>query len=167
MSRLPQFRTILYVTDLGDHTRPVFLHALSLAQAYQASVVMLHVVEPLGPAGEAVLSVYLPQEVRDKVEHDGLHKIIARMQQRLERFRTEESELAQVEERLVSDVVVAHGRPDEEIMEQARKYHADLIVIGSNTGERHLLGSTARRITQISAIPVLIVPNNERANGAR
>ena len=161
MSQLPHYKTILYVTDLGTHTRPVFKHALSLAQAYQANVVMLHVVEPLGTAVEAVLSTYLPQDVLERVEHDGLKKIIERMRKRLETFRAEERELADVEEQLVSDVAVVHGRPDEEIMEQAYKYHADLIVIGSTTGGHHLLGTTARRITQVSTIPVLIIPNSD------
>ncbi len=52
------------------------------------------------------------------------------------------------------------GRPDEEIVNVAAEYRADLIVVGSH-GERpgiwSRLGSTAERVLSRSAVPVLVV----------
>ncbi|HHD64002.1 MAG TPA: hypothetical protein ENK96_06505 [Desulfobulbaceae bacterium] len=56
MSTLPEIKKILYVTDLGKHTRPVFRFALSQARHYKAELLMLHVVEPGRIGAGALLS---------------------------------------------------------------------------------------------------------------
>jgi nucleotide-binding universal stress UspA family protein len=162
MSETPQYKTILYATDLGERMRPVFRHAIGLARQYQAKIIMLHVVEPLGSTSEAVLSIYLPERKLDEVEHVGLKKVLEQMKQRLERFCKEEAALCGEGSPKVSEVLVTAGHPAEEILHQAEKHHADLIVMGSfgkHILGRHVLGSTARYITQSSPVPVLIVPN--------
>jgi nucleotide-binding universal stress UspA family protein len=164
MSELPQYKTILYATDLGDRMRPVFRHAIGLARQYQANIIMLHVVEPLGSTSEAVLSIYLPDRKREEVEHAGLKKVLEQMKQRLEKFCQDEAALCAEGSPKVSDVLVTTGHPAEEILHQAEKHHADLIVMGSfgkHILGRHVLGSTARYITQSSPVPVLIVPNTK------
>ena len=162
MSEMPHYKTILYATDLGERMRPVFRHAISLARQYQANIIMLHVVEPLGSTSEAVLSIYLPERKPDELQHEANKKVLARMQQRLEKFCKEEAELCGEGSPNVSDVIVISGHPAEEILHQAQKHHADLIVMGSfgkHILGRHVLGSTARYVTQSSPVPVLIVPN--------
>lgn len=55
---------------------------------------------------------------------------------------------------------VAAGRPTDEIVKAARKWQADLIVIGSHgrTGvQRALLGSVAEAVTRHAPCPVLVV----------
>ena len=161
MSELPRFKTILYATDLGDRMRPVLRQALSLAQHYQAKIIMLHVVEPLGATGEAVLSAYLPNQDVEDLEHTGLKKVLAQMKQRLEDFCKEEENLCADD---VSDVLVTMGHPAEEIIHQAVKHQADLVVLGSfgkHLLGRRVLGSTASYLVQSSPVPVLIVPNTK------
>ncbi len=171
MSELPQFKTILYATDLGERMRPVLRHAISLAQTYQAQIIMLHVVEPLGATGEAVLSAYLPNQEVEDLEHAGLKKVLAQMQQRLEDFCKEEDILCTDDSAVVSDVLVTMGHPAEEIIHQAIKHQADLVVLGSfgkHLLGRRVLGSTASYLVQSSPVPVLIVPNTkERIDEAR
>jgi nucleotide-binding universal stress UspA family protein len=164
MSEAPQYKTILYATDLGERMRPVFRHAIGLARQYQAKIIMLHVVEPLGSTSEAVLSIYLPERKPEELQHEANKKVLAQMQQRLEKFCKEEAELCGEGSPNVSDVVVTAGHPAEEILHQVQKHHADLIVLGSfgkHILGRHVLGSTARYITQSSPVPVLIVPNTK------
>lgn len=164
MSEAPRYRTILYATDLGERMRPVFRHAIGLARQYQANIIMLHVVEPLGSTSEAVLSIYLPERKPDDLQHEANKKVLAQMQQRLEKFCKEETELCGEGSPNVSDVIVTAGHPAEEILHQAQKHHVDLIVMGSfgkHILGRHVLGSTARYITQSSPVPVLIVPNSK------
>ena len=164
MSELPRFKTILYATDLGDRMRPVLRHAIGLAQQYQAQIIMLHVVEPLGSTGEAVLSAYLPNQDLAELEHVGLKKVLAQMQQRLETFCKEEDILCEDDSPIVSDVLVTMGHPAEEIVHQAVKHDADLVVLGSfgkHLLGRRVLGSTACYLVQSSPVPVLIVPNTK------
>ena len=164
MSEAPRYKTILYATDLGERMRPVFRHAIGLAHQYQANIIMLHVVEPLGSTSEAVLSIYLPERKPDELQHEANKKVLAQMQQRLEKFCQDEAELCGEGSPNVSDVIVTAGHPAEEILHQAKKHQADLIVMGSfgkHILGRHVLGSTARYITQSSPVPVLIVPNSK------
>ena len=53
------------------------------------------------------------------------------------------------------------GNPDEDIIETAKDWNADLLVMGTHgrTGLKHLLmGSVAERVMRHSEIPVMIVP---------
>ena len=84
MQTLPEIKTILYTTDLGDNTRPVFLTALSLARQYDARIIMLHVVEPMTSAMQAVVDTYLPAGEAKKVYQDGMKSVLSEMKNRLE-----------------------------------------------------------------------------------
>ncbi len=152
---IPTYKSILYATDLGDHMRPVFLHAIGLATQYQAKIIMLHVVKPLGATGKALVEAYLPQQEAD-FEQKALKKILTSMKKRLEAFYQDElGQVGEIEE-LVSEIVVVTGDPAEEISMQATKRDADLIVIGTKT--EISIGSTARRLSRMVDRPLLIVP---------
>ena len=73
----PQYKKILYATDLGERMQPVFHHAIGLAQQYGGKIIMLHVVEPLGTTGRALIDHYAPN-LAMKLEQDGLKEILAR-----------------------------------------------------------------------------------------
>ncbi|QFY89115.2 universal stress protein [Magnetovirga frankeli] len=153
------FKHILYATDLGRHTRPVFRQAVRLAQKFNANIIMLHVVEPLGRTGASILSVYLPDSDLERVEHEGMRKTVEQMRQRLERFCEEEMEAHNLDSLHVSDIVVTSGRVDEQILKQAEKHQADLILLGSCYRRQGLHGDSTHRLTQHAKVPVLIVPN--------
>lgn len=154
---IPTFKTILYATDQGKRMRPVLRHAISLAQHYQAKIIMLHVTEPIGNTGMAVLELYVP-DMGEDFEQEELKGILAKMEERLEKFYADE--LGKHAD-LVSDVAVVTGRPAEEINKYAAEHDVDLIVMGTHTSDSFgasLLGSTARKLVNISDRPVLIVP---------
>ena len=157
---IPSYKTLLYATDLGQHMRPVFRHAISLAQHYQANIIMLHVAEPLGSTGEAVLELYMPGQTA-KFHDEEMKSILAAMKKRLEAFHVEE---LGDDSTLVSSVAVVSGHPAEEIARFAEVKNVDLIVVGTHTGNKFssaFLGSTARKLIHISERPVLVVPVNE------
>jgi nucleotide-binding universal stress UspA family protein len=165
VSTLPEIKTILYATDQGPNMRPVFRHAISLAQHLNAHIIMLHVIEPLGSTGEAVLSTYLPDKKLEQLERDGMKKILQQMKTRLENFSREELALCEKKDAMVKEILVTTGRPADRIAREAEKHQADMIVLGSwseGFGGHGLLGSTARQVTQISPLPVLVVPNRQR-----
>ena len=165
MSTIPEIKTILYATDLGRHMRPVFRHAIGLAQQLNAQIIMLHVVEPMGSTAEAVISAYLPNKKADQLERDGMKKILKQMKGRLEDFCKEELELCDKKGAMVKEILVTTGRPADRIPQEAEKHQADMIVMGSWSEGfigHGLIGSTARHVTQISHLPVLVVPNRMR-----
>lgn len=162
MSTLPEPKIILYATDLGKHTRPVFRHAVSLAQCYNADLVMLHVVAPIGATGRAVLDTYLSEDAAKALEQEGMRKILDKMKTRLERFSSEEMNTVEGEWPRVSKLLVMSGNAAECIVRAADENHADLIVMGTCTHPvfgRSLMGSTSRQVTQHTRSPVLVVPN--------
>ncbi len=160
---LPEFKTILYATDLGEHTRPVFRTAISLARHYEADIIMMHVVEPMSSAAQAIVETYLTDMDAKKIYQDNMRSVLQTMKSRLETFCDEEVQSRNRQDIRVREMLVVSGRPSEEIIRTAQKQEADLIVMGKSTRRifgTDIVGSTARRVPRYATIPVLIVPNN-------
>ena len=161
MKNNPKISTILYATDLGEQTRPVFRHALALAKLYDAKIIMLHVVEPMGETAKAVISAYISQEVSEAMLKESMKNLLTKMKDRLRRFFEDECD----EEKVCSNVkelMVVVGKPSEEILRVAEEESADMIIVGKSTRTVRglkVMGSTARRVSRIAMVPVLIVPN--------
>lgn len=160
MKNTPKVSTILYATDLGELTRPVFRHALALAKLYDAKIIMLHVVEPMGETTKAFISAYLSQEFSEEKMKESMKDLLIKMKDRLRRFFEEECE----DEKIcasVKELMVVAGKPSEEILRVAEE-KADMIIVGKSTrtvrGLR-VMGSTSRRVSRIAMVPVLIIPN--------
>ena len=162
MPTLPEYKTILYATDLGDHTKPVFRTALSLARKYEAKIIMLHVVEPMSSAIQAVVDTYLTEIDAKKIYKDNLQAVLGKMKQRLKDFCREELNSHEFKSSHVDEMLVVSGRPDEEIIRVAEEHRADLIVLGKSTRSvlgSDVSGSTSRRVSRYSNTPILVVPN--------
>lgn len=157
----PEMKKILYATDLGDNMRPVFRFALSLADRYQAKVSMLHVAEPLNPQVRWAFETYMSKAEASEAQRDALKTLRDRMQARLVEVCREELGESPEDCQLISDVSVVSGRPAETIIAKAEEWDVDLIVVGTHTDlslGAQLLGSTARKVTQLSKRPVLVIP---------
>ena len=157
----PTIKTILYATDMGKHMRPVFRYAIDMAKTHDAKIVMLHVMEPLSSGILATIDVYMPNFNAQEVRQDGLKKALKKMQQRLNNFCEEELVKKPSDCEFISKVKVVDGRSAESIIHQAEKLNANLIVVGTHTSpsvSSNILGSTARKVTQLSKRPVLVVP---------
>ncbi len=162
MPALPAYKTILYATDLGKNTRPVFRTALSLARKYEADIIMLHIVEPMSSAMHAIVDTYLPKGEAKKVYQDGMKAVLGVMKERLEKFCEEELESPSLTSGRVKEMLVVSGETSEEILKAAKKHMADIIVMGKSSSSilgTDVAGSAARRVSRHSNIPVLIVPN--------
>ncbi|MBT8332850.1 MAG: universal stress protein [Deltaproteobacteria bacterium] len=162
MPKLPEYKRILYATDLGDHTKPVFRTALSLARKYDAEIIMLHVVEPMSSAIQAVVDTYLTEIDAKKIYKDNLKAVLTKMKQRLKNFCEEELDSHEFKSSHVDEMFVVSGKTDEEIIRIADEHQADLIVLGKSSRSvlgSDVAGSTSRRVSRYSNIPVLVVPN--------
>lgn len=156
---LPRIKTILYTTTLNRHTRPVFRHAVREAASADARLVMLHVVEPMGEMGHALIKNYLPEATIKKMHNEGIDNILQTMKERVAQASAEELvELAPPVQIEVEPLVV-EGNFTDAICDTADDLDADLIVMGSHNS----LGrssATTRHVIKYSKRPVLVVPTH-------
>lgn len=154
---LPTIKTILYATSMGKHSRPVFRQAIQIAKTYKAKIVMLHVVEPIGETGKALIQNYLPQDLIKTMHDEGLDKIKANMKERVIKFYEDEMEKIEDLSGLDIEQLVGEGNRSDEIVDIANAINADLIMMGSHNS----LGrssSTTRAVIKYSERPVMVVP---------
>jgi nucleotide-binding universal stress UspA family protein len=160
-------KTILYPTDLGLNGAVLLQHVIELASRYQAQIVALHAVEPLGVFADAVLETYIPPDMIGDLRSFGMPAVMeAIRQQVIEAFEEEFIDL-NVSSGRVRDVRVVRGSPAEVILEQQKLLKADLIVMGACSADAsHLgaLGSTASKVLQRSTVPVYLVPTVGQKN---
>jgi nucleotide-binding universal stress UspA family protein len=158
---LPEINTILYTTSLGKHTRPVFRHAVKLASALNARIVMLHVVEPIGEMGTALMKNYLPADMVKKIHDEGIEEIHQQMHKRIEKFYEEELNSLTDSIKLDIEYVVAEGNHTDTILAESVKHKANMVVMGAeNTFGRH--SHTTQQVAKHSKIPVVVVPTGKK-----
>lgn len=157
---LPEIKTILYTTSLGKHTRPVFRQAIKMASLYQAKIIMLHVVEPIGETGQVLIQKYLPKDLRKKVHDEGLQQVKDNMKQRVQKFYQDEMNRVESAPEIEIEQVVGEGNRSDVIVELANRIDADLILIGSH----NRLGRssrTTRQVIKYAERPVMVVPTRK------
>jgi nucleotide-binding universal stress UspA family protein len=146
---------ILCPVDLSAASAPAVEHAIALARWYKARIVALHV---YNPTLVAVPGLPLPE---DHVISDA----------EMTRVRAETNECVRAAR--VADVdleiVVGVGQAVAEILEQATKLPADIIVMGTHGagGFEHLvLGSVTEKVLRKAPCPVMTVPPHARSTSS-
>ena len=161
MLEKPAIKRILYCTDLGQHTIPVFLHALAQAENNNATLTILHVVEPMSETAQAVIETYMSEADIKKVQKDGMEKVFNYMKKRVETFLREQCGKS-IEDEPIDQIKVVNGTPSEEILRVAEEKDMDMIIVGKSSNRvrgNRVMGSTTRQVNRLSKIPVLVVPN--------
>jgi nucleotide-binding universal stress UspA family protein len=142
-----RFNTILVPTDFSDESGKALRHAMALANAFGAQIVLLHVFKAVRYPGWP--NLVLPKD---------LDKMITRSQRQLDLMCEEACFDSDLE---VFRLVHTSDTPAEEIIEAARDLKADIIVIGAHAhakSKRALPGVTAAHIVGHAPCPVLLVP---------
>ncbi|HKJ63936.1 MAG TPA: universal stress protein [Desulfopila sp.] len=161
MLKKPEIKKILYCTDLGKHTSPVFMNALAQAEKNNAPITVIHVVEPMTESAKAVVRTYMSDIDIDAIQREGMDKIFASMKKRIDSFLREKCGKS-FESAPIKEILIVAGRPSEEILNTVKDQGFDLIVLGKSSGKvlgHRVMGSTARRVNRLSRVPVLVVPN--------
>ncbi len=150
-----QIRSILLPTDFSECGNYALSYAASLARKFGASIICVHVIEPMVPTvGYSGMTEPLPlADITDQLE-DSAERELPKIAE------CEECAGLEIEE------VIAHGEAASEIARVAEERNVDLIVISSHgrTGlGRILFGSTAEAVVRHASCPVLVVkPAKER-----
>jgi len=163
-----EIKKILYTTDLSDTSLHAFSYAASLANLYNATITILHVMNKninIEPHLAGILDEAQWEEIRKRHRNELRDALIGKSRQEhmtedaLEQFtqnvKTDSSQLTFD----VDEILVIKGDPSEKILETAKSHNFDLIVMGTHGHSlvADILGSTARRVTRRADIPVLSV----------
>ncbi len=142
---MSDYKQILVAIDFTRQTEQIIERALSLANQYQATLHLLHVVETL-PVTDAAYGPVAPFDI------DLTEKMQATAQQRLADWGKKMHILAERQ-------WLGLGSPKQEIVRVAEAHGIDLIVIGSHGrhGLSLLLGSTATGVLHYAQCDVLAV----------
>lgn len=141
-------KTILVPTDFSDASQAALDYAKGLAEAFGASLHLVHVMEDLlAHAWSAEVYVASMPNLRGEIEREARERLAAML-------TAEERARYRVEAAIVA------GRPFLEIIRYAREQNVDLIVIGTHGRgalAHMLLGSVAEKVVRKSPCPVLTV----------
>ena len=136
-----ELREILFATDFSSESKAPATYAVSLAQEFQARLVMLHVI-PEAKAGDLVSA----------------HEVTEASQELLRKLVPAEAQAW-----CKPEYLVAHGNPADTILQIAQQRESDLIVLGvrEETGvpgaSTHLPIATAHKVVSRAVCPVLTV----------
>ncbi len=143
-------KKILVPTDFSTFADIALDHALELASALDAHITLLHAYElPVATGFEG--GSYLTTETLNLIEASARKALAVARTEALRRWKGPADAI---------DIELAIGTPYLRIVEEARRGHYDLIVMGTHgrTGLRHLLiGSVAERVVRSADCPVVTV----------
>lgn len=158
---IPQYRKIVFATDLSAGAAVVLRHAICVARAHQAEIEILHVLPEFDQSVVNYVSVVMGSD--RLADHELAHKdaVAASLSEKMRAFAREEladhpEDLARIER-----IEVLHGPPASTILSEVRKSGADLLLIGTHGKGRleyAFLGSVAQKIMRRAEIPVQLVP---------
>ena len=144
---MKRFEKILLAIDFSDYSEVACEYALTLAQSFNSSLLVLHVInEPVDLRG-----FYVPHISFEQLEQE----IETGAVKMLETFCNEN-----LKEFSAFTTAVVTGVPYEEIIRVAAEQESSLIVIGTHgrTGLDHLIfGSTAERVVRSAPCPVMTI----------
>jgi len=165
---LPKIQTILYATGLGSGSSFVFQHALSIARQHEAKIVVVHGIEPLTAFGRSLLEQYISHDKSEEMHKKVQESVKGQIRKKIETLCARECDNVSSCENAVSAIHVVDGYPSQVILNVAKDYSADLIIMGAYhhtlVGEV-ILGSTTRKVLHEASQPVLVVkiPKDHKA----
>jgi nucleotide-binding universal stress UspA family protein len=163
-------KKILYATDLSENARYAFAYAVSLADLYNASITIIHVLPEVPPLLDQSVIGYISAERWEEIKSQQLEEakeaLIGKKREHLAikeallQFSEDVKQQQQGADLTTDEIIVERGNPVEEIIKHAEERNCDLIVMGTHgqgTLADVMLGSTARRVIRRSKMPVLVI----------
>lgn len=146
-----QLKSILVPVDFSPPSEKALHYALSFADQFGASLVLLYVVEP---AIYPVELGYIPVDIETlyRTMDEGARERLRALAEK------------HIPRNLRTQIEVRIGQPHREIASAAKELNVDLIIIATHghTGLKHtFLGSTAERVVRHAPCPVLTVRERE------
>ena len=157
---IPKIKKILYTTDLSETSNFAFSYAASVANHYEASIIILHILKDLTHSSEDLITNVIGQkkwqEILGRNKMDIVEKIRLRLENFCEQTRSEMSACPF----LVENIIVKIGNPVDEITAEAAKEDYDMVIMGAHGHGAiagTVMGSVSRRVLRRCTKPVLVV----------
>jgi nucleotide-binding universal stress UspA family protein len=147
------YRKILLPTDGSENAKRAGKHAIWLADASGADIIVLNVIEPYYPQISALPN--FREGIYDDLRDEGKNVV--------ESFR-KDLEFSQCNgecKTINLSTKIKEGKPYNEILEVVDKEEVDLIVMGASGRhglDKFMLGSVTERVMRASKCPVMVVP---------
>lgn len=156
---------ILYATDLSPEAPQAYQYVLFVAKQFGADITCLHVLDkPLGEIANT-LAGYLPidkrKEFTDKNLQDAMVEMLRRDEQDyIKKLVGSGNETSPAGLGIRSVEKVVYGVVEDEILKQADKIGADLIILGAHRkpNSDKYFNSLSKKVLRKSKVPVTIVP---------
>jgi nucleotide-binding universal stress UspA family protein len=142
-----EIKKILFPYDLSENAPKILPYVLSVSEAYNSTIYLLHVVHDLQKWGK----VYIPHPsmgVLQKEALEGAEKAMDRV------CEEQLQSCPNFQRRVVS------GDPATEILKTIESEHIDLVIMGTHgrKGLEHIvIGSVAENVVRKSPVPVMTV----------
>lgn len=160
MPLMPEIKRILYTTDLSPNARYAFGYAMSLANSYNAGIVILHVLEDLSPYSSSLIVNIVGEKKWKELRDENEQRILDEIRERLQNFCSEVSRDVPECPFVTEEIFVRVGNAVDEILKEVEGSNCDLVVMGAHghgmIGEA-VMGSTSRRVLRRCKKPVLVV----------
>jgi nucleotide-binding universal stress UspA family protein len=163
-------KTILFATNLSETCREALNFAAVLATRFEATLVLLHVVEKVPSSAQGQIRSMIGDERWDEIltsqKKDARQVLIGKrssaagIREALSKFCTE----AGINDASCGyssrEIVISEGDVVDNVIRQAEEYNCDMIILGTREGflSNNTIGSTIKAIMRKSRIPVLVVP---------
>lgn len=135
---------VLIATDLSSHADDALVLVAGLAMPAGSAVRIVHVIEPF-PAINALAPATMLT-----LAAEGERELMTELDRKAAMFR---------ERAVVVQTALVIGRPADMIVDEAQRFHADLVVMGSRGRRRvaaTLLGSVSAEVVDRAPCPVLV-----------
>lgn len=158
---LPNYRNILYATDLTANSQYAFKHAVLLARASQAKIHLLHVIPEIDAGFRTYVSSVMGKGTLESLEAKHEEEARKDMTARLEQFIHDELADRPEDLKNIAGIEVVHGHAVANILTIADQLDADAIVMGTHGKgaiTHAFLGSVAEKVLRKTKRPVFVIP---------
>ncbi len=155
---------ILYATDLSASAKAAFKWAMSLAEQYDASITVIHVIpdltEEMSASAGYDLAAHFGADRLAEFNEEGRANAFTAVRERIQNVCTEmEKDFSKCRTNL-NNIIIKVGHPVRNIITAAEEGGYDIVVLGTHghglIGDL-MLGSVARGVVHKCSIPVLTV----------
>jgi len=157
---IPDIKKILYATDLSENSRHAYAYAAGIANRFDATVTILHVIEELSRVTTDRIAIFAGDEVFKKIRKRKEQDVVDIIKKRLDNFCAQASSELPECPFITEETLVKVGMPSDVILEVAHNGKFEMVVMGTqghSTIIDAMMGSTARRVLRRCKIPVLTV----------
>jgi len=157
---IPEINTILYPTDLSETSNHAFSYAASLANRYDGSIVILHVLKDVTHSSEDLVTNVIGEKKWKEVLDRNKMAVVENIRKRLEDFCEQTRSEMSGCPFLVKNIKVEIGNPVDEIVAEAAKDDYDMVIMGARGHGAiagTVIGSVSRRVVRRCKKPVLLV----------